>query len=166
MANRKTWIWIALGVAGFLVLAFLAVAGLGAIVVLRHMQVSQATPARATVEFDQVRGRFRGQRALIELKDRRRMDDTELERRKASAAGEPATVLHVLAWNSREEKLVRLTIPMWLVKWSSRGSYRLDLGGDVSIEDMHLDAEGLEQAGPALVLDHEESDAHVLLWTE
>jgi hypothetical protein len=165
MAKQRTWLWIGLGLAGAAVLVVVAIAVIGVLVVMRNMQVSTASEPSAAAEFAAALARFDDEEPLLQMEDRRHLDVSRLEKRAESYSGPAPTHLRILAWDAREKKLVRLSIPIWLMRFGSKGAYNLDLDG-LRLEDVNLTPEQLERAGPALLLDHAERNARVLLWTE
>lgn len=162
---RRTWIWVVLGIVIALTIGCLALVGTGVYVVSRTVNVSAAGPEAAAREFEAVRERFAGQTPLFQLEAGGRVSAGEFHRRAASYSGPLPAALHVLVWNDREARLVRFSIPFWILRFSSRGrsSLRID---DFELDRLDISPEEIEQAGPALVLDHEESGARVIVWTE
>ena len=55
--------------------------------------------------------------------------------------------LHILVFSTRENKLVRLTLPMWLLRMSPDGKMDIN-SADVDLENVRLSIEDLEAAGP------------------
>jgi hypothetical protein len=162
---RRTWIWVVLGVVIALTVGCLALVGTGVYLVSRTVDVSPAGPEAAAREFEAVRARFAGQAPLFRLEAGGRVSAEEFRRRAASYSGPLPVALHLLVWNDREARLVRFSIPFWILRFSSRGrpSLRID---DFELDRLDISPDELEQAGPALVLDHEESGARVLVWTD
>ena len=167
--NRRTWISIA--IAAVIIVGFLAAAAIGgtAYFFYNHVHTQSAETADAAKEFDAARGRFAGQQPLIEM---RRGDEPLLHREmlKSERAGRPLESLRVLAYNPDDERLVRVSIPMWLLRLaptSRRMSFLSDNGVDVDSDRVHLTLDDLERRGPGLVLDHKDRRGSlVLVWTE
>ena len=73
MAGKiKTWVWVVIGIVVFCVVGAVAVAGMGYYFFTKHFDTKVTSPARATVEFEQVKAQFSGQKPLIELDERGR----------------------------------------------------------------------------------------------
>jgi hypothetical protein len=164
-AKKRTWLWIVLGV--FLFFVVLAVGGLFFAVSFfrQSMSVTEMSVASADSEFDSVRARFGGQQPLIQMVDGR--PQYVADRAAEPASEKPLTTMHILAWDDDEERLVRLSVPFWLLRLKS-GPIQLsaysqgwdDRGVSFRIED-------LERRGPGLVLDVDESrEGRVLIWAE
>lgn len=162
----RTWIWVALA-------AFLAMmVGCGAMVatavyfVAKRVDVARAvTASSAEEELEEVRARFKNQKPLIEIRDGDIAFKAELDDRASTYNGPPPQSLHVLVWESNEEQLVRVTCPFWVLRFVPGGSMRFKTGR-FEFERLSLSVDDLERAGPSLVVDHEDGEHHVLVWTE
>lgn len=170
MAMRpRTWIWIVAGIAVVGILGIVAMAAAGLYFATRHIETRSASPGAAAREFDDVRRRFEGQKPLIELDPRGRLIRTNPDRA-APDPSEPSPVPHniyVLAFEPTEERIVRLSVPFWLLRFKLRGT-RIDLGGSrLDLEDLKITVEELERMGPTLIVDHEmTSGERVLVWSQ
>jgi len=163
--TRRTWIWIVVAVAIALALLLLGFAGMSVYLVMRDMQVTQATPASAERELADARARLGDQVPLIHLQGREpRLAESDIERRAARYTGPPPEQLRVMAFDPKENKLVRLSIPMWLVRLRGAGAFPVELGLDT--RRVTLDLGQLDRIGPALLVDEEIEGARVLIWTE
>jgi hypothetical protein len=183
--TKRTWISIAIAaVVIFVVLAVSVVAG-AAFWFRRHVEAHFTSDTVAIGEFERERARFAGQVPLIEM--RPDFDGAVIHRRPAAS---PATVqtLRILAFEPDAGKIVRVSIPFWLLRlapsrhvrffsnaWSSGpdtdrsgGPGRWDGSDAWEGEKLHLTVHDLEEAGPGLVLDaHGRRDGQlVLIWTE
>jgi hypothetical protein len=69
-----------------------------------------------------------------------------------------------MVFEPKEERLVRLSIPMWLVRLKASGSLPVELG--VDRRTVTVDLERIDRLGPALLVDEEIEGARVLIWTE
>jgi hypothetical protein len=164
VGKRRTWIWVVAGVAVVLAIALVTVIALGVMAVVNSAEVGTSTAKAASAEFDDVRARFRGQAPLLAVVGDE-IDDRELARRSGESGGRRAETLRVLAWSARDGKLVRFSMPLWVLRFSSGG--RLQIGQDgFTLEKVKLDPEVLSRIGPALLLDAHVEEADVLLWTE
>lgn len=166
MAKRRTWIWIIVGVAAAGLLAVVALAGASVYFVSRHVHAETTSSAQAILSFDEVAGTFQGRRPLYELDPQDRPVLTA-ELAALPSAPLPSSSLMVQAWKPEDERLVRISLPFWLLKFSPD---RLRVSGDRGNFDLHrlqLDIAQLERIGPALVLDYRNQDGvRVLLWTK
>jgi len=80
--------------------------------------------------------------------------------------------LHLIAWDPRQERLLRVAFPFWFVrvKMSDRinlGTITSALSQDWDNLNLKVSVEELQLRGPGLVLDHSRSTGmRVLLWSE
>ena len=161
----RTWVWIVVGVAALMVLALVAVAGVGFYFVSQHIQTAAATPASAADEFQTIRAGFPGQRPLIEIDSRGRF------RRAADVPGarpakDPPERLYLLAFDPSDGRLVRFNIPFWLLRIKTANA-TIDLNGNrMDLEDLRLSVQDLERLGPSLLVDHVGPEGErVLVWS-
>lgn len=166
MAKRNTWLWIIGGVATTGLLALVGVAGAGVYFVSRHVQAQDTTGAGATDAFDRITTDFANRRALYELDAQERPRLTTALSALPTSSATP-TSLMVQAWDPDEERLVRLSLPFWLLRLGpekmrvSRREHGFDF------HQLDLDINELQRIGPALVLDYRNQDGvRVLLWTK
>jgi hypothetical protein len=165
MAGKvKTWVWVVLGVVVFGILAIIAVAAAGLWFVKSHVAIEAATTTAASADFQAIRTRFATQRPLIELDERGNFVHANTDRPAGSAA--PQT-LNILAFDSKDERVVRMDLPFWLLRLKMRGT-RIDVGGNnIDLARLHLTIEDLERYGPTLILDQKDSDgSRVLIWSQ
>jgi hypothetical protein len=165
MPKPRTWLFIALGVLALLIGGTLLLVGAGVWFFGQHVKVQDAAPVAATASFDEIRARFQGQLPLIDPAASGRAVVAELERRRSAYRGPLPESLHLLVWDKDEGKVVRLTIPFWLLRFQSDQSMRVDVEG-FSLQELGVSMEDVRLAGPALVLDHEERNSRILMWTE
>jgi hypothetical protein len=166
MAPRKTWLWIVAGVFGFGVLLLVAVAAAGIYFVRQRVDAAPASSTEAIRAFEGVLSTFGDARPLYELDQAGEPRATRpLESLPSSPA--PPDDLNMLAWDPDEGRLVRLSLPIWILhvgrqKLSvSHGHPGFDLG------ELDLDVRELERIGPTLVFDYrDEEGVRVLLWTQ
>lgn len=163
--RRRRWVPIAVGIA-FLCLCLI----IGMVVVVttvfrENVAVTESTDTDATAAFDEVRRRFAGQPALLEMRDG--------EPHRVSGDRPRSTVelqsMKILAWDPTDNELARITLPFWLLRLKREpiefGTYIAQ--DDVGDDGSPLDVEDLEAHGPGLVLDHTTSRGHrVLVWLE
>ena len=159
--NRKV-LWIVLGVIGFLIICMLAFAAFGLYFVSRNLDMEQATSTEASESFESVRAKFKDA-PIITLDSEERV--TLSRRPPEPAASERPTMMYVMAYDRDDERIVRVTIPFWMLRLG-REKIRLGTGGDLEFEQLKLTAEELERYGPSLLLDHVEGTNRVLVWTQ
>jgi len=167
MAGKvKTWVWVVMAVVVLGVLCLVAMAGFGFYYASRHIQTRVATPESAARDFAEIRARFSGQQPLIELDDKGRFLKAHTDRKPAPQAKTPESV-NVLAYDPDEERLVRLSIPFWLLRLKT-GDASIDFNGrKMDLEDLRLSVEDLERFGPTLIAEHKTPDgSHVIVWSQ
>ena len=162
--RRRTWLWILVAVFGVGVVCVIAIAGFAMHFFSTHVSTKSLGAAEAFKVFDQARAPFKEQPPLFEMDDRERIK----KRRPLGdlpAAKQPAQNMYVLVWSPEKEKLVKLSLPFWVLRL---GRQKIDVGTDVfDMKRMDLDIKELERAGSMLVLDHRDrSGQRVLIWTQ
>jgi hypothetical protein len=169
MSTKRTWISIV--VAAVIVVGILAVSAVGgtAYFIYRHVHTQETPPENADRQFADARARFAGQRPLIEM--RKGSDEPVLHRELIAEAMPVAKLdtLRVLAYDTRANKLVNVSIPMWLLRMapSNKFSFMKDNGIDFDSDRLHLTLEDVERRGPGLLLDQaDRRGSQVLVWTE
>ena len=162
----KTWIWVVVGIVVAGILLVIAMAGAGLYFFSQNIKARTVSSETATTEFDAVRARFTGQKALIELDERGNFLRSNTDRPVAGNPKSPET-LYVMAFDPDDGSLVRVTVPFWLLRMKMKGT-RIDLGGSrMDLEDLKLTVEDLERFGPTLVLDQKsEGGDRVLVWSQ
>ena len=170
MSARKTWVSILIASVIIVIMLAVAVVGGTAFFIYRHVHAELTNQNTAEQEFSNARARFAQQRPLIEI----RKDDDPIVHRDlipAVASKHRLETLRVLAYDDRAGKLVRVSIPFWLLRMmpSKHLSFLNDEGIDVDIDSdrVQLTLEDLERRGPGLVLDEKDRrGSQVLVWTE
>jgi hypothetical protein len=165
MAGKvKTWVWVIVGIVAVGILCVITMAAAGLWFVKSHVDIRPTTTAAANVDFQSVRKRFESQRPLIELDDRGNFLHANTDRPAGTVA--PQT-LNVLVFDSSQERVVRMSLPFWLLRLKMHGT-RFDVGGgNVDLAKLRVTVEDLERYGPTLILDHKESDGtRVLVWSQ
>jgi hypothetical protein len=168
MSNRKTWISVL--IAAVIIVGVLAVTAVGgtAYFIYRHVQTQFTPSENADRQFADARARFAGQQPLIEM----RKDDEPVLHRETIPKTMPAArldTLRVLAYDTRANKLVNVSIPMWLLRLapSNKFSFMKDNGIDFDSDRMHISLDDVERRGPGLLLDQaDRRGSQVLVWTE
>lgn len=162
-AKSRKILWIVLGIFAFIILCVIAVAAFGFYFVSRNLDMKTATTAEASQSFEDVRARFKDA-PIITLDSQENV--TLTRRPPAQAASERPSTMHVMAYDDDESRIVRVTIPFWMLRLG-REKIRIGAGRDLQFEDLHLTAEELERYGPSLLLDHRGSNGQrVLVWTQ
>ncbi|MEO8482998.1 MAG: hypothetical protein ABI634_12360 [Acidobacteriota bacterium] len=165
MATRKTWVWVVAGVAGVGLVGLMAVAGGGVYFVSHHVQSEHASGADAIRGFQSVITSLGSPRPLYELDA---ADQPRLTRsfRDIPSATSHAENLLMLAWDPEQDRLVRVSLPFWLLRIGSRKVRIMHNANGFDFERLNLDMDELERIGPTLVFDFRNQDgARVLLWT-
>jgi hypothetical protein len=171
-SSRKTWISIL--IASVIVVGVLALTVVGgtAFFIYRHVNSEFTSDQTAEQEFASARVRFNGQQPLIEI---RRGDEPVVHRDLIPASNGSKTrrleTLRVLAYDDNAGKLVRVSIPFWLLRMlpTRNLSFLNDEGIDVDIDSdrVRLTVDDLDRRGPGLLLDHKDRrGSQVLVWTE
>jgi hypothetical protein len=169
-ATRRTWVSIA--IASVIIVGLVALTALGGATffIFRHVDAEIVGQAGARQEFQSARERFTGQEPLIEIGK----DDAPTIRRDlipSVSSGRRVATLRVLAYDEHSGKVVRIAIPIWLLRLlpSRHLSFLNDQGIDVDIdsERVGLTLDDLERRGPGLVLDqNDHRGSLVLVWVE
>jgi hypothetical protein len=170
-SSRKTWISILVAAVIIVGAMSLAVVGGTAFFIYRHVQAEFTSDQTAEQEFLAARERFEGQPPLIEIK---RTQEAVVHReliRGSGSVGRKLETLRVLAYDDRAGKIVRVSIPFWLLRMlpSHNLSFLNDEGIDVDIDSdrVRLTIDDLDRRGPGLLLDHKDRrGSQVLVWTE
>ncbi len=166
MAGKiKTWVWVVAAIVAICILGAVAVAGMGYYLFTKHFDTKVTSPASAAVEFEQVKAQFVGQKPLIELDERGRFLRANPDRPGRSDMRRPDQ-LYVLAFDPDDERIVKVTIPFWLLRLKARGTIDFN-GGQLELEDLKLTVEDLERFGPTLIVDHKSTGGErVLVWSQ
>jgi hypothetical protein len=165
MATAKTWIWIIVGFVAVCVVGLFAIAGAGVYFVASHIDTERASSVDAMQAFDDARAAFKDQQPLFELDDNERphmlRDPSDLP----SSSVRPKELV-IMAWDSDEERLIKLALPFWLLRLGGR-EIEINDGHGFDLNRLDLDVEELERIGPTLVFDYRDSSGErVLLWTQ
>jgi hypothetical protein len=165
MAGKvKPWVWIVVGVVVIGILGVIAMAAAGLWFVKSHVDIRPMTTAAASEDFQTVRQRFAAQKPLIELDDRGMFLRANTDR--PNGTQRPQT-LNVMAFDPRDERVVRMELPFWLLRFKMGGT-RFDIGrSNVDLARMRITVEDLERYGPILILDQKDTDgSRVLVWSQ
>jgi hypothetical protein len=154
---------VALWVLGVGCGALLVVVGLAVVIVLRNAEAVASAEREAVIEFDRVRAQFPPRPPLIEIVDPRQ-GAIRVNRPPASAERRHVAAFHVLAWAAADQKLVRTSAPVWLMRLSLQNmASTLGLGGG----PWNLTVADVERYGPGLILDFNQTGGgRVLVWVQ
>ena len=165
MAGKvKTWVWVVVGIVVCGILGVIAMAAAGLWFVKSHVDIRTTTVAVATADFQSIRQRFATQKPLIELDEQGTFLRANTDR--PAGTQQPRT-LNIMAFDSHDEKVVRMELPFWLLRLKSGGT-KFDIGrSNVDLARMRLTVEDLERYGPILILDQKDTDgSRVLVWSQ
>lgn len=166
--RTKGCLWIGLGIAiagVMLVVALVAGAGFWA-----YQSFAPAAtlldPQKAASELDAIRASLPARAPLIALDEEGRAH-LQTGQRSATFTGQ-LQALRVAFYDSREGKLVRFSVPFWLLRLSPDGTVSF---GDGMLDDVRgaeqLTVEQLEAHGPGVLIDQQKPDGgRVLVWAE
>ena len=164
--SKKTWIWIIVSGFALIILLLVMVAGAGIYFISRHIEAKSTPAAEALRSFETQRAVFKGQTPLFEVDNN---DRTLPTKPLSSLPTSPTRPDHmwILAWDPDEERLVKVSLPFWVLRMGRR---KIDVfSGDrgVDLERMSIDITELERMGPALVIDlRARGGERVLVWTQ
>jgi len=167
MQSRKNWIWILSAVLGCGVVGLAVAAGAGVYFVTRHIHVQTSTRAAATAELDGARARFGDAQPLFDAAPAGQHLEAHQKSHARHASSSRPDDLHILAWDPDTERLVRVSLPFWVLRYGhQRVRFRSPLH-EFDLSDLKLDLPTLEREGPALLVDHRDPSGHrVVVWTE
>jgi len=159
-----TWAWIVIAIVTLGILSVVALAAAGLWFVRSHVNVQATTATAATTDFQTVRERFASQTPLIELDDRGNFVHANTDRPNGTRRPES---LDIMAFDAREEHVVHVNIPFWMLRLKTHGTL-VDVGGrNIDLQKLRLTVEDLERFGPTLIVDHHDANgSRVLVWTE
>lgn len=165
MAGKvKTWVWVVLGIVVLGILGVVAMAAVGVYFATQNFEMHDASPATASREFEEIKEKFAGQKPLIELDSRGQLERTNPDR---PVQDRRPDKLYVLVFDPDDGRVVRVTVPFWLLRLKM-GSTRVDVNGRrMDLDDLKLTVEDLERYGPTLIVDHTSEDGErVLVWSQ
>jgi len=178
MASKTpTWVWVVLGIVGFLVLCVVAMVGGGIWMVRSHVHTETTEKQTALQEFDRQRGRFAGQQPLVELKKNVNDDDRIVVHRPPETATRRTDLqtIKVLVYDQHEGKLIHIDVPLWFVRLlpsngnrSGRSRSSISWGDEnFDFNSGNLSLDDIERHGPGVIVDGIDSrGAQVLVWAE
>ncbi|HVD94282.1 MAG TPA: hypothetical protein VNC21_18425, partial [Vicinamibacterales bacterium] len=148
----------------FGILGIIGMAAAGLWFVKSHVDIRSTTSAEATSDFQTIRARFPNQKPLIELDEHGSFLHANTDR---PAGSQRPETLNFMAYDPRDDRVVRMDLPFWLLRFKMRGN-RIDLGNsNVDFAKLRLTVEDLERFGPTLILDRKDRDgSRVLIWSQ
>ena len=167
-STRRTWISVLIAAVIIVGLLAIAVVGGTAYFFYHHINTQYTPRENAEQQFAEARARFGGRKPLIEM---RRGDAPIVHRELLQGAQASAKLesLRVLAYDAGERKIVRVSIPFWLIRLApgKNFSFLNDNGFDFDSDRVRLTSDDLDRLGPSLILDEQDRrGAYVLVWTE
>jgi hypothetical protein len=166
MTPLRKWLWIAVIFFSLCVVALMAVAGAGVYFVASHIDLESSTTTDASRAFDTVKAAFREQKPLFELDSHERAKAARPLAEMPTASVKPRH-LWIQAWDPDEEKLVKISVPFWLLRLGKRKVDFMHGGDGFDLDRLNIDVRELERIGPAIVVDFRSpSGERVLLWTQ
>ena len=162
--KRRVWLWILLTIVGLCVLAVVAIAGFGMYFVRSHVHAGTATPTQAFTAFDAAGARFKDVKPIFDVDDRQHPRMLRKLSELPSSV-EKAEFVWVLSWDPDKLRLVKVSLPFWVLKF---GKQRIDImEGGFDFERLQLDVNELQRVGPVLLFDYKSSSGErVLIWTQ
>ena len=140
----------------------LAVLGAGAYVIYHDTTARFVGAETAEAAFDEVARQFANTRPLVDL----RGVDLPVLDRSAAAPRHEVRMLHVLSYDARSRKLVRVDLPGWMLKWmSARGTIRIANLEMFDAARDRLTLEDIERHTPGVIVSGT-GRTRVLVWTE
>lgn len=167
MASRKrTWIWIVVGIIGVFVLAIVAVAGAGFYFISQRVDATRSTPAEALSSLDEV-VKALGERPPLYTIDANEQPHLTTPIEQLPTGTVKASDLWIHVWDPKSGRLVRLSLPFWMLKFGDQKIRVAQHEGGLKFEEFNFDVAELERIGPVLIVDHRGEDGErVLLWTK
>jgi hypothetical protein len=159
------WAQVLIGVG--IVMVFL---GIGAIIAVTayfsdKVAITESSSREADDEFEKVRQRFKSKPPLVEIKDGERIANRAPV--DVTASRQALQTLHVLAWDSHEEKLANVKVPWWVVRLKTGPIRFSTYATGLDDEGINLRPEEIERYGAGIVLEMTgRRGDRVMLWTE
>ena len=168
MATKKrTWLWVVLGVAGSLFLFAVILVGGAIFEFRRHVRNERVETAVAEQRFGGQRERFKGQQPLIEfVGNDRGDDDATVHRAAADAPRVPIKTLRVLIYDLRQNRLIHVDVPGWLLRMMPNSGRYGGFDGDDQFVKHRITLEDIERHGLGLVLEGHNRNMQILIWSE
>lgn len=164
MATRRTWLWILVTIVGLGLVGLVAMAVGGMYFMSHHIDARRSTRADAVQAFDAARAPFQHAQAVFALDEHDRPQQVR-QLGDLPTAARQAEVVWILAWEPDRDRLVKVSLPFWMLKFG-RQKINISAGG-VDFDHLQLDVVELARVGPVLLLDFRgPGGRRVLVWTE
>jgi hypothetical protein len=144
-----TRVRVLLLVAGVVVVAFVALVGRGAYIVLHNLSITSSTASAAALQFDQLRRRFPERTPLIQI------DDPMRARVRVNHPPRTAPLTHVdgfemLVWKADDQELTHTKAPLWMMRLST-----MNLLSEAGLVpgSLRLTVDDVERYGPGVIID-------------
>ena len=158
----RTWVKVSLVGALLLLVAFGVLAGVGGYFFISNLDTRTASETEALRDFDVIKARFAGRQPLVEVVNPKAGDIRV--NRTVHPEGRRATTLHVITWESDDNRVLRSEVPVWLMRFSTINVLS-KLG--VAPDKFRLTVQDVQLYGPGVVVDYRRpGEGHVLIWTE
>jgi hypothetical protein len=167
MAKKTPWGWIIFGIVAFTVFVGVSLVAVAGFVVYQQFAFKSmpATEQSAEQRFEEVAKRFEGQKPLLVIED----GEPVLQKPSSTRTRGRIEALHVMVWNPRDERVVSLNIPFWLIRMTNGHPIKLSAGDhDTGARpQLNITADDLERHGPGLILIHRERGGErVIVWAQ
>ncbi len=154
MAKKKNWLLIILGIVIFVVIVGVAaVVGFG-YWMYKQMDVSVSSNGNPQQEFSEELTRFKDQTPYIEVKFVDGREEATVHRELEKATRSKLNRLHLMVYDDREHKVVRMSLPFWLLRLGGNSPINFHNGNrgfDPGVR-LSVTVEDLERRGPGLVV--------------
>ncbi|HYN10196.1 MAG TPA: hypothetical protein VES67_22610 [Vicinamibacterales bacterium] len=166
MASRRKWIWIVVIFLGVCVIALMAVAGAGVYFVANHFDMKASSSTDAGRSFEEIKATFKEQKPLFEIDSFERAKAVRPIEDLPTSSVKPHN-LWIQAWDPDEERLVKISLPFWLLRLGKRKVDFAHGGEGFDLDRLNIDVRELERIGPVIVIDvRSPRGERVLLWTQ
>ncbi len=155
MAKKKNWLLIILGVVIFVIIVGVAaVVGFG-YWMYKQMDVQVSESANPQQEFSDLRAKFAGQSPYVEVSFAEGREEATVHHEQEKQTRTPLNKLHIMVYDEREHRVVRLALPFWLLRLSGNKPINLRQGSSGFDPGVRLTVttEDLEKRGPGLIVD-------------
>ena len=167
-SNKRTWLWVILGVLGTLFVLGVVFVG-GAVYMFRtHVHNEPLEAATAERQFEEQRARFKGQQPLVEfVGDDQNDDQATVHRPEPGAPRVKINAIRVLIYDLRQNHLIHVDIPGWLVRMMpENGNGRFAFQGEEQFARHRITIDDIERHGYGLIVDGHNPNTRILIWSE
>lgn len=167
--KRRTWLYIVGGLVLICMMTGITLVVGGFMMFKRHVHTEITTATQAAGEFERAASALVARTPLVELNE----DGRITVHRTPDRPRQPIESLHLLIYDDDEERLVRITVPGWLLRLAPRSNGRTTIridgvDGFDGDSESSISLEDLERHGPGLILDgHDRRHrTRLLAWVE